>query len=75
MAWSAVAPAPQSAQAGRRCALRRAASMAAAFVRRDNIRHRSDIENAYLEAIDSAKDEIMIANAYFLPGRRIPPGA
>lgn len=46
-------------------------SIAAAFVRRDNIRHRRDIENAYLEAIDSATDEIIIANAYFLPGRRI----
>jgi cardiolipin synthase len=46
-------------------------SVEAAFVRRDNIRHRRDIENAYLDAIDSAKDEIIIANAYFLPGRRI----
>lgn len=46
-------------------------SIEAAFVRRDNIRHRGDIENAYLEAIDSARDEIIIANAYFLPGRRI----
>lgn len=45
--------------------------IAAAFVRRDNIRHRGDIENAYLDAIDSATDEIIIANAYFLPGRRI----
>ena len=42
----------------------------AAFVRRDNIRHRRDIENAYLDAIASAKQEIVIANAYFLPGRR-----
>ncbi|MHB1618954.1 MAG: cardiolipin synthase ClsB [Sulfuricella sp.] len=46
-------------------------SIAAAFVRRDNIRYRGDIENAYLDAIDSATDEIIIANAYFLPGRRI----
>ena len=46
-------------------------SIAAAFVRRDNIGHRGDIENAYLDAIDSATDEIIIANAYFLPGRRI----
>ncbi len=44
-------------------------SMAAAFVRRDNIRRRHDIENAYLEAIASARKEIIIANAYFLPGR------
>jgi cardiolipin synthase len=42
----------------------------AALVIRDNVRHRADIENAYLEAIESAKDEIFIANAYFFPGRR-----
>lgn len=45
-------------------------SIEAAFVSRDNIRHRRDIENAYLDAIASAKEEIIIANAYFLPGRR-----
>lgn len=42
----------------------------AAFVLRDNLLHRRDIENAYLTAIKAAKSEIMIANAYFLPGRR-----
>ena len=42
----------------------------AAFVVRDNIRHRRDIERAYLAAIGRAKSEIFIANAYFLPGRR-----
>jgi cardiolipin synthase len=42
----------------------------AAFLVRDNIRHRRDIEQAYLQAIAAAKDEIIIANAYFLPGRR-----
>jgi cardiolipin synthase len=42
----------------------------AAFVVRDNIRHRRDIEQAYLQAIAAAEDEIIIANAYFLPGRR-----
>src|SRR5574343_2113893 len=42
----------------------------AAFLIRDNIRHRNDILNAYLEAIDTAKTEIIIANAYFLPGVR-----
>lgn len=36
---------------------------------RDNLRHRRDIERAYLQAIASAKREIVIANAYFLPGR------
>lgn len=42
----------------------------AAFVIRDNILHRRDIENAYLRAIKSAKSEILIANAYFIPGRK-----
>lgn len=42
----------------------------AAFVVRDNLRHRRDIEEAYLDAIEAARDEIVLANAYFLPGRR-----
>jgi len=42
----------------------------AAFLIRDNIRHRNDILHAYLDAIDNATDEILIANAYFLPGLR-----
>jgi len=41
----------------------------AEFVIRDNLRHRKDIENAYLDAIERAKKEIVIANAYFFPGR------
>lgn len=40
------------------------------FLVRDNFRHRRDIEHAYLKAIAEAKNEIIIANAYFLPGRR-----
>ncbi len=40
------------------------------FLMRDNFRHRRDIEHAYLQAIESAQQEILIANAYFLPGRR-----
>ena len=39
------------------------------FLVRDNLRHRRDIERAYLEAIYGAQREIIIANAYFLPGR------
>ncbi|WP_291993777.1 cardiolipin synthase ClsB [Candidatus Accumulibacter sp. ACC003] len=42
----------------------------AAFLVRDNIRHRRDIEDAYLEAIDAAQEDIVLASAYFLPGRR-----
>jgi len=44
--------------------------MKAAFVLRDNVLHRRDIEEAYLSAIDNAQSEIIIANAYFLPGRK-----
>ena len=42
----------------------------AQLVLRDNLRHRADIEEAYLGAIGSAREEIIIANAYFFPGTR-----
>jgi cardiolipin synthase len=42
----------------------------ATFLIRDNIRHRNDILHAYIEAIEAAREEILIANAYFLPGFR-----
>jgi cardiolipin synthase len=45
-------------------------SQKAALVVRDNFRHRRDVEDAYLEAIGTAQQEIIIANAYFFPGRR-----
>jgi cardiolipin synthase len=41
-----------------------------AYVIRDNVLHRYDIEKAYLNAISEAKTEIIIANAYFIPGRK-----
>jgi len=40
------------------------------FIERDNFRHRQDIEKAYLHAIQNAKNEILIANAYFIPGKK-----
>lgn len=43
-------------------------SIRAAFLERDNFRHRRDIESAYLQAVEQAKSEIVLANAYFLPG-------
>lgn len=46
------------------------ANMTAAFVIRDNVLHRRDIEKAYLMAISAAKSDIIIANAYFIPGRQ-----
>lgn len=39
------------------------------LVLRDNVRHRRDIERAYIRAITGARREVIIANAYFLPGR------
>jgi cardiolipin synthase len=42
----------------------------AALVLRDSLRHRRDIEDAYLHHIERARVEIVIACAYFFPGRR-----
>jgi cardiolipin synthase len=39
-----------------------------ALILRDNFRHRHDIEDVYLHAITNASREIIISNAYFLPG-------
>jgi cardiolipin synthase len=41
----------------------------AEFLTRDTLHRRRAIERAYLKAIGHAREEILIANAYFLPGR------
>lgn len=41
--------------------------MCSAFLVRDNIRHRRDIEDDYLQTIENAQFEIILANAFFLP--------
>ncbi|PKO61155.1 MAG: cardiolipin synthase ClsB [Betaproteobacteria bacterium HGW-Betaproteobacteria-18] len=46
----------------------------AALILRDNLRHRTHIERAYRQAIGEAQKDIIIANAYFLPGRKISAG-
>ncbi|MFF7706656.1 cardiolipin synthase ClsB [Pseudomonas sp. NPDC007930] len=38
---------------------------------RDNQRHRDDIEEQYLAAIDQAQERVVIANAYFFPSYRL----
>ncbi|MDQ0139824.1 cardiolipin synthase ClsB [Cupriavidus necator] len=63
-------PLPEPA-AGRGRADPRTHAGAACLVTRDNHRHRNDIEFAYLEAIRAARRDIIIANAYFLPGYRL----
>lgn len=56
---SAVQPAPTVEAAGN-------AEMI--FVTRDNHRHRNDIERHYRAAIRTARERVVLANAYFFPG-------
>jgi len=42
-----------------------------AFVARDNVVNRRAIERAYLEAIEGARHEVLLANPYFMPGGRL----
>ena len=44
------------------------------LVLRDNVRNRTRIERSYRKAIGLARQEIIIANAYFLPGRKLRQG-
>jgi cardiolipin synthase A/B len=62
--WTDVPPPPPAAETLPRGFQR------AAFLIRDNFRHRSDIEDAYLAAIEQANEEIVLASAYFFPGIR-----
>ena len=43
----------------------------AALLLRDNLRNRRKIEHAYLAAIAGARSDVVVANAYFLPGARL----
>ena len=45
--------------------------VAAALVLRDNVRNRARIERAYRQAIARARKDVLIANAYFLPGAKL----
>lgn len=67
VAWASL---KRSAQRHRPVDAAERGSQYAALVVRDNFRHRSDIEDAYLEAIRGARKEVIIANAYFFPGAR-----
>ena len=42
-----------------------------ALVLRDNLRNRHSIERAYRKAIGRSREEVIIANAYFLPGGKL----
>ena len=49
----------------------RGALARAALLLRDNVGHRTSIERAYRKAIGEARREVIIANAYFVPGARM----
>jgi len=48
-----------------------AGQASAVLVERDNVRHRTDIEVCYLQALRAARQRIVVANAYFFPGYRL----
>ncbi len=45
--------------------------VSAALLLRDNLRNRRTIEREYLYALGSARHDVILANAYFLPGRKM----
>jgi cardiolipin synthase len=47
------------------------AGMRATLLQRDNLRFRKTIENVYVADIRRASRDVIIANAYFFPGRRL----
>ena len=52
-------------------AVQRGQGALAQLVLRDNVRYRSRIERAYSHALGEAQQDIIVANAYFLPSRKI----
>ncbi|AEG91102.1 cardiolipin synthase ClsB [Ramlibacter tataouinensis] len=52
-------------------ALPHAGTARAMLVTRDNVNHKDDIERQYRIAIRSARQRVVIANAYFFPGYRL----
>jgi len=47
-----------------------AGALRSALVLRDNLRYRKTFERAYLYGLERAEKDILIANAYFLPGKQ-----
>lgn len=54
-----------------RAAQRALKAPSVAFVARDNFMNRRAIEKAYLVAIGRARHEVLLANPYFMPGRKL----
>jgi len=68
VAWTRLSPGWDEDNDRQESLIESKGSMRSAFLVRNNIRHRRDIENAYVQAIEQARYEIVIASAYFLPG-------
>ncbi len=68
-AWQALQRAVQEVRSGTEA--QQAGDTRARLVLRDNLRNRTRIERAYRLALGSARQDIILANAYFLPGRKI----
>jgi cardiolipin synthase len=69
-AWQALQRAVQEMRAGSALA-NRPGDARARLVLRDNLRNRTRIERAYRLALGAARQDIILSNAYFLPGRKI----
>ncbi|SFP86752.1 cardiolipin synthase ClsB [Ralstonia sp. NFACC01] len=63
-------PRPRHRGASGRESERAPGTVLASLVLRDNVRNRRAIEREYLRALGAARHEVIIANAYFLPGVR-----
>ncbi|MBK9444407.1 MAG: cardiolipin synthase ClsB [Comamonadaceae bacterium] len=70
-AWQALQRAVQSHRSDRKDSFMALGGAKAMLVLRDNLLNRSRIERAYRLALGAARQEIILANAYFLPGRKI----
>jgi cardiolipin synthase len=74
LAWRSIVQTQRSARAKEKMAQSAEtprAQVKAGLVLRDNLLHRHHIERAYRQALGDARHTIIIANAYFLPGRKI----
>ncbi|OQW88361.1 MAG: cardiolipin synthase B [Rhodoferax ferrireducens] len=72
-AWQALQLASQEKLTSAQRAQRGAGALAQ-LVLRDNVRYRSRIERAYSQALGDARQSVLLANAYFLPSRKIRRG-
>jgi cardiolipin synthase len=70
-AWQALQKALKKKGSPSRAAEPLTAAALAELVLRDNLRFRTRIERTYRQAFADARHDIVLANAYFLPGRKI----